>query len=1119
MQSLEGRVLYSASDLVRFAECKHHTVLDLTNLQTPLEKSENTEEAELFARKGDAHERAYLERLRAEGRSVVSIERDDGIAQALERTREAIRAGTEVIYQAALMQGPFFGYADFLRRVGSNGERARYEVVDTKLARTAKGKFLVQLGLYSDMLQETSGAHPERMHVVLGDGSEVGFRVADYLYYVRGLRREFLSFLEAQARDIYPLPCAYCGICQWRELCESRREADDHLSLVAGIRASQYEKLNAAGINTVAALAKADSSLAVPKLSKVTLDKLYRQAKMQVSGRAAARPLFEPIRDVSPGRGLSRLPPPSSGDVFFDFEGDPLYEGGLEYLFGVGTVEGGKLVFKPLWAHSREEERASFTSFMRWIAQQLARHPDLHIYHYGHYEPSALKRLMSLHGLCEAEMDQLLREERFVDLFKVVREALVISEPAYSLKNIEKFFMPVREGDVADAGASIVYYERWREERDDALLHKIESYNHFDVEATWQLAEWLRAMPRTHQYASARSTAEAAPKGDKTKAIEDALALLRVSLVEELPKGATAEVREFRELVYSLLDFHRRSEKPVWWAIFDRRDAELDDLIDDPECIADCERISDNDPDRKAVEAPLIYRYSPQEFKLKAGSDVMVTATAERAGTIVAIDEGRRLVGLNPRKKGPPLPDALSLGGGGPVNSVPLRDALFRFGMSVAGGEMRFSAVNDLLQRRQPRLKGRKAGQPIIASDGQLLPEALAALLALENSALFIQGPPGCGKTYTASWLITELMRRGKRVGVSSNSHKAINNLLKAVEERAGESGVTFAGIKKSSVNKPESVFDGKFISSTDGKKGIWDSDRWALIAGTAWLFADEQGEQQLDYLFIDEAGQVALANVVAMGMSARNIVLVGDQMQLGQPIQGVHPGHSGESCLEYLLQDQATVRPGSGILLEKTWRMQTDLCRFISEAVYDGRLSSHPSAVNQGLILGKGADPRLKPCGISFASVQHDGCRQRSEPEAKEIRALYANLLQQQYRDAKGSAQRLTEKDILVVAPYNMQVNLLKSQLPASARVGTVDKFQGQEAQVVLISMATSNGDCLPRHLDFLFSRNRLNVAISRARCLSVLVCCPDLLRVRCSTPEQMSLVNVLSWYVERAT
>ena len=390
----------------------------------------------------------------------------------------------------------------------------------------------------------------------------------------------------------------------------------------------------------------------------------------------------------------------------------------------------------------------------------------------------------------------------------------------------------------------------------------------------------------------------------------------------------------------------------------------------------------------------------------------------------------------------------------------------------------------------------------------------MEAVANLDRSYIFIQGPPGSGKTYTGSHVIVDLLRRGFRVGVSSNSHKAINNMLSHVEKIASEQRFTFQGAKKSTSDNEDTQFRGRYICDLFKNEYLFGG--YQLIAGTAWLFADEAADQTLDFLFVDEAGQVSLANLIAMGTSARNIVLLGDQMQLGQPIQGVHPGESGESTLDYLLEGAATIPPERGIFLPRTWRMHPDLCRFISDAVYDSRLQPEESTTKQRLVLGPDAHASLRSTGIAYVRAQHDACSQKSREEARVVKELYDNLLVQHYIDKKGKKKQLTGENILVVAPYNMQVNELKRILPSRARVGTVDKFQGQEAEVVIISMATSSGEYLPRNIEFLYSKNRLNVALSRARCLSILIANPALMTIRCTTIEQMALVNTLCWAKE---
>lgn len=441
-----------------------------------------------------------------------------------------------------------------------------------------------------------------------------------------------------------------------------------------------------------------------------------------------------------------------------------------------------------------------------------------------------------------------------------------------------------------------------------------------------------------------------------------------------------------------------------------------------------------------------------------------------------------------------------------------MQAAVFAFAESLIQGENRYGAVRDYLQRRMPAIRRLEPGFPIVGKDEIPLEAAISVVERLDSSYLFIQGPPGTGKTYTGSHLIASLLKAGKRVAVSSNSHKAINNLLEAVDKRMAESGHAYFGMKK--VSNAEQGIDSANIVNVGSDSVILDADpEPQLVGGTAWTLAKSDFRDKFDYLFIDEAGQVSLANTIAMGMCAKNMILLGDQMQLGQPIQGSHPGRSGESALEYLLDGEPTIAPDKGIFLDVTYRMHPDVCRFISDAIYDSRLRSADSMLGRRLVLDGSVHPALLPTGIRYFPISHDACSQRSEEEAAAVREIVESLLGQRYQDGEGGEHAFTLDNVLVVAPYNMQVNLLKRFLPKGARVGTVDKFQGQEAEVVIVSMATSSAEYLPRNLDFLFSKNRINVAVSRAKCLSVVLFSPKLLNLRCKSPGEMALVNTFAY------
>lgn len=1114
MRKLANVVIFSATDVVNFLECEHLTSLDRINLESPLERTADDSTMRLIQEHGTRHEQQYLASLQSSHKTIVDVSsRGAGLEEQVSTTRDAMAEGPDVIYQAALRNGVFAGYADFLERIDLPSDLGTfsYEVVDTKLSKSPKAKYLVQLAFYSSILGEWQGRMPEAMHVVLGDGTRLTYRVAEYIRYYETLRARFL---EAQLRDTsetYPVPCAKCAQCSWSGQCEQVWERDDHLSRVANIRQAQVKKLNAAGIRTLEALANLGDDAHVPKLATETLKVLRHQARLQWQERISGSRVVEllPVTQGD-GRGFERLPPPDEGDLYFDMEGDPLEKDGLEYLFGVGCRKSGAFEFVPFWAHSRDQEKVAFESFIDFVVDHLAGHPNAHIYHYAAYEKTALGKLMSLHGTRERQVDDIFRHGRLVDLYKVVRESMRVSEPGYSIKNIEHFYRPPREGEVQNAGASIVVYERWRESADPELLLQIEAYNRDDVESTAGLHEWLLSLrPEELSWRSTSSSvASEAKVQTEREPIEDRLERIRQALLgamDPAQAGATT-----RLITSQLIDFHRREQKPQWWKVFDCQQMDLQELIEDKECIGGMTLHPECKPYPEKQSLVYTYLYPEQETKHRTGSRGTRVDTGKEIA-LLSVDEEERVVQIKVGRRSEQPPSVLSIGPSQPVGDKILRERVELFAGSLVAADDRFLAVKRLLGKELPAVEGVERGSALVANDAPLS-DVTRIVAALQQSHLVIQGPPGAGKTYTGSHVIVDLIRRGHTVGVASNSHKAIHNLLESVVDVARAVGVTFRGFKKTSSSNQDSFFESDVFDNSD-KLDEYDPTRHRVFAGTAWAFAGLREDTQLDYLFIDEAGQVSLGNLVAMGVSARNIVVLGDQMQLGQPIQGVHPGRSGESVLEYLLDGRATIPPEEGVFLSLTWRMHPAVCNFISQAVYDGRLHAADGVGKQYLALSQDAHPSLARVGVRYIPVEHSGRSQCSEEEASVIHSLYSSLLKQEFVEGDGDCHAIGTEDILVVSPYNLQVNLLKRLLPNGARVGTVDKFQGQEAAVVIVSMATSSGDELPRDIEFLYSKNRLNVAISRAKCLALVVASPALMSVQCNTPEQIALVNTLCW------
>ena len=1104
MQKLGDTVVYSASDLMAFSGCRHRTALDRLHLETRMEKAGDDDYALLLQKMGLEHERAYLENLREQGLQISEIADGADISEQVRLTREALHSGADIVYQPVFLSGQWLGKADFLFRVDIPSDLGSYsyEVADTKLAKKPKPYFLVQLCLYSELLARLQGRMAEKCKVILGDQSIASFKVASFIHYYKRLKLQFEG-LASDPAGTNPEPCAACDLCHWRERCGQEWRDADHLSQVANVSRGQRKQLIERGIDTVAALATAKASDRPRNIGAPIFERLRGQAALQVGARESGQHVAKCLPlDPDRIRGFYRLPKPADGDIAFDIEGYPHAENGLEYLLGVYFFDQGEPQYRAFWGHDTETEKLAFEELVDFLVDRLQAHPDAHIYHYANYEERALKKLMTLYGTRESVVDDWLREDRLVDLYQVVREGLLVSLPSYSLKDLETFYMKERAGGVQTAASSVIEYDKWLESNDPEILESIRAYNEDDCRSTLLLRDWLldyRPDDVSWFHDDDDGNMEA---GDKPDEIDEAKAS-RIELVQAVETCNVSE--ELRTLAVQLLDFHQREQKPGWWSVFNWADSLAEALVDDTECIG----VLTEDEDGNGDGVALSFRFPPQDSKLAEGASVCLASDTKSAGRIQALDLDRGILELIPtkRRREEGLPTVFSLTPGGPINDMVLRGAVERYVASLPAGGEKFRATTAILCRELPRISGVEPGAPIMDEGIDVIEGTTAAVQGLDESYLYVQGPPGSGKTHVGARVILNLIREGARVGVTANSHKAINNLLRAVEEHAEEEGVEFSGRKK--VGRSEDTWlNGTQITDVQVNSDIDGTED--IVGATAWLFARAEFEQTFDYLFVDEAGQISLGNIVAVGRAAKNIVLLGDQMQLGQPSQAVHPGESGLSVLDYLLRDHATIPRERGIFLPKSWRMHEDVCRWVSDYIYEGRLNPHPDNANQGLILKDRPHPALKPTGISFHEVQHEGCTQRSQEEASDIQEIFDDLLRHGFVDRDMKRHEMTLDDILVVAPYNMQVNLLKGTLPDGARVGTVDKFQGQQAEVVILSMCSSSAEDVSRGLQFLFNKNRLNVAISRARCLAIVVASPRLLEAPCTSVDLMELANL---------
>lgn len=1089
MRKIGGSILLSATDLMRFMGCAHATSLDLAYMggdgPTPREASEDTA---LLQKQGDVHEAAHLAKLKAEGRRIVEIDRSD-LTRDADTTRATLKDRHDVVFQGAFLSGNWGGWSDFLERVDHPSDLGpfSYEVADTKLKRRPHPKHVLQLVLYSDLLTEIQGLVPEYTHVELGDGTRATLRLSEYAAYAR-MARERLERFVANPEPTRPIPCADCSLCRWGDHCAQVWDTEDSLFNVANISHGQVKKLEAQGIRTMEALANLDQP--VRGMADGTRQRLVTQARLQ-HARKTGTAQFE-LRVPEPGKGFDLLPEPQAGDLFYDIEGDPHFEGGLEYLHGLWFDN----QFQAFWGHNHSAEAKALEELLEFFRARLAAYPAARIYHYAPYEITALRRLTTKYGIGEAFLDRLLRERRFVDLFSVVRGALICSEANYSIKSMEAFYDRKRDGEVKTAGGSVVAYERWRETGEQHILDEIEDYNRIDCISTQELRDWLVSIRPSAPWPSLGedSVAKEADEDADTQALRSAL-------------RASGLSPERQDMLFNLGLFHKREAKPAQWAVFDSAGKELDDLIDDLDALGGLEAVGPSEPVKRSMVRT--YRFPQQDTKLRTGKKATVPVVDGPPASVTVDNMDRTALEVRVKvgaAKAHLLTDRLTLHPDWPLDTDVIATAL-RDVIADQRGPRQLTALDDLLARNAPRLiEGVKLDE---LNDGDPVAGTIAAVAAMDGTVLPIQGPPGTGKTYVTARAILALVREGYRVGVSSNSHEAIRNVLmgcvSAMEENPDVAKPTATLVHKVSGSDdgyPDGFTGVKRVTSNDDASLMQAS----VVGGTAFFFSRPEFVQAFDWLFVDEAGQVGLANMVAIGRAARNIVLVGDPRQLPQVIQGSHPEPANMSCLEWMLGEHATIPPHRGIFLPTSRRMHPDVCEFISGQVYEGRLASHPDTSRQLV-----SETNFPSAGAFWVSVSHEGNAQISQEEVTVIEAAVHDLLTGSWTDKAGLTRSVRKSDIIVVAPYNAQVNALRDAMPEGIRVGTVDKFQGQEAPICLVSMTASSADETARGMDFLFSLNRINVAVSRAKGLALVFGAPRLREAKCETVEQMRLVNTL--------
>jgi predicted RecB family nuclease len=1132
MKGSTSNLRLAATDLSNHLACRHLTSLDLS-VARGLRKAPEWRAPDLVVIQelGLRHEAAYLEFLRDKGIAITDLRAIDNDASSLLETRRCMNAGAELIAQGTLQAGRWFGRPDVLRKVAKPSRLGdwSYEAYDCKLACETKATTILQLALYSALLAEIQGSEPEFMHVVPpGKNFEAeSYRLAEYAAYYRYVRARLEKFCDdGQGDGTYPEPCAHCEICRWFRECDGKRRADDHLSLVAGITRLQRDQLERWDTPTMRQLAVFPIPLRERPAhgSKESYERVREQARVQVEGRAQEQPVHE-LLTVEEAKGFCKLPAPSRLDVFFDLESDAFaFDGGLQYLFGfVCNDRHGGLVYESKWSFTPAEERQAFEWTVDEIMRKWAEDPAMHVYHFGAHEPSTLKALMGRYATREDEVDRMLRAGLFVDLHTICKQAVRASVEEYSLKALEVFHGFARNVALPDAGTARRQIEHWLElASEDELPEKLKTtvggYNEDDCRSTAALRDWLEGERRKIEERGTNIPRPVAGDGAPSEELDERQKLL-AALVSELCAGVPENPEERsgdqagRWMLAQLLDWHRRENKATWWEGFRLADLDDDQLLDERAGLAGLQFLKRLEMKRQIPVDR--YAFEKQETEIRAEAELY--HRGDKFGSVVAIDAVNRTIDIKKTKKTADLRPTGVYAWDQPIKTNKHAGALMRIGEWVrdhgvdAAGPYR--AARDLLLRKAPRLK---AGDVRAKIGERALDAARRVAANLDHSVFAIQGPPGSGKTYSGARMICALAKQGKKIGITAFTHKVIRKVLEEVVDAARDDKI--AGIKCMQRSDDEEPTP-EIAIAEDNDEAIeaLQYGRANVLGGTSWLWTEPDAFEALDVLFIDEAGQMALADVIAVSQAAKNLVLIGDPQQLERPLKGSHPPGAEKSAMEHLLGQHKTIPDGMGLLLPTTHRMHPKICAFTSELFYEGRLAAENFTQFQ-VIEGH---PWLSGAGLWFVPVAHQGNRNSSAEEVEAIANIVESLRQPGvvwYRST-GNCSPLKLEDILVVAPYNAQVFDLLTRLPEGVPVGTVDKFQGQQAPVVIYSLTTSSPQDAPRGMEFLYSLNRLNVATSRGKSTVIVVGNPRLFEPDCRNPRQMQLANAFCRFAEMAT
>ena len=1121
----------SAYSVIDFTQCEYKTSLDF--IKPPDEfKPLSDPWLEIIRKIGIEHENSIISKLNNES-NITIIDDNNTVDERIKLTNDAINGGKEIIYQGFLSHNRLNGIPDLLIK-----KEDYYQPCDIKSSLSLKTDNIIQLCHYAHILKNQFGLMPKTGKIILRDESEIVIEIKKYYDYYLHISQNLSQFIEEKIIIEEPIKCTLCSKCNYKNLCEEKWEKSDNLNQISNIKYSQIKTLLENNIDSMSELSRVENLEKTglnSNSAKFLIEQAKLQKKYQITKKLDYKIIYNEKREIIDEFrpiGFQLMPNKDANDLFFDIEGYPMFidpetkSSGLEYLFGIHFRTFDEPIFRKFVSTNHDEEKKSFEELIDFFYKHIQQFRNSSIYHYGSYEINALKRLSSKYDTKITELDYLLKNLKFVDLYKVIKDSLLLSTNDYRLKTIEKFYDFSHDSEVASGEDSLVAFEKYLESNSKEILNEIILYNKLDCESTEKLRDWLLSIMPKNIEPFIPPLEKEISEARKEKIAEDK------EIIKKIDKNFEKNI-ELGSTLKQLLNYGWNELRPDYWEYFENSNKDIEELYDQSNCIGGLEFINEH-PNSRYVSAAgwigktISFRYPKQVIKLKKLSSVKDSLFENFDKDIIPppsifiedLDYSKNEISL--RIVMHPDLDEQNYFPKGIIEDVTyfdnIVDTAVKNFLSIENKKNYFPAIYDFLNKKNPKYK-----KEAIYNSKKTIEDISERIESLNNSYLFVQGPPGTGKTFTSSRVIVNLMKKNYKVAILCNSHSAIINLLNSVDSYANEINYSFNGIYRRSGNETNKL--GKNIEVLKDKSiKPFDKSDFQLFAGTGTFLASKRFienselEKSYDYIFFDEAGQLKISYVVGASMAAKNIILIGDHMQLPQPSNSAVDDQDKASLspIEYIMGEKNTIDDKVGIFLNKSYRMHSNINNFISENFYENRLVSDAPNDKQNILVGS-----KKLNGIHLIDLNHNDYSVENETESEYIKIIYNQLLGNSWIDKNNSKKTITEEDILVITPYNAQVINIKNKLPSNSKVGTVDLFQGQEAPIVLASYTTSTPELMGmrRGSDFLFDFRRLNVSISRAKAFAVILFNKKLLNYNCSNVDDMERLNYFCKLKENET